>query len=161
VESHHGTSYLKLTGVPLVVAIVVTMGTATHSTTVIERLSKLGDSTLPLRVRNVRIKPAPDIESTSTVNVSFDLINAGSVSLTNIVLQVFILEAVIPTEPDREPTILAGPFSIRTKIVFEPAFTINYQLRLRNISSDCDCIADVKIVSFQRPLTHEPEYSPF
>jgi hypothetical protein len=105
---------------------------------------------LPLRLSNIRLEPATDFEAAASMNVSFDLANDSSVSFTNIVIQVRILKNPVPSSPTSVSTVLAGPFSIRTKIVFEPAFTINYELRLRNLSSDCDCNAHVEIVSYRQ-----------
>jgi hypothetical protein len=89
-------------------------------------------------------------EAAPSMNVSFDVANDSSVSFTNIVIQVRILKNPIPSSPTSVSTVLAGPFSIRTKIVVERAFTINYQIRLRNLSSDCDCNAHVEIVSYRQ-----------
>jgi hypothetical protein len=154
--------------VPLVIAVAVSTGASAFNERTLDKSSYDGIVSVPpsppirsgslptpgsdvlLRLANVRLEPAPDFEAAPSMNVSFDLANDSSVSFTNIVIQIRILKTPISSNPTLASTLIAGPFSIRTKIVVEPAFTINYQLRLRNLSSDCDCIAQVEIISSRR-----------
>jgi len=98
-----------------------------------------------LRVDNVRLEAAVREEASPSTILKFDLFNGGSAPLTDLVLEISILEKAAPTE-------LAGraivrPFKIRGNVVLQAGYTINYEMLLRNLSSDCRCIANVDVVS--------------
>jgi|SRR5215204_2058219 len=98
-----------------------------------------------LRVDNVRLEAAVREEASPSTILKFDVFNGGSAPLMDLVLEISILEKAAPTE-------LAGraivrPFKIRGNVVLQAGYTINYEMLLRNLSSDCRCIANVDVVS--------------
>ena len=75
--------------------------------------------------------------------------NVGSSTLADIVFEVSIVE-----EPQQEHfeiarRVLAGPFTIRGKIVLDPGYTADCEILLRNISPTCKCAANVHVLSFR------------
>lgn len=98
-----------------------------------------------LRVENVRLEAAVHAETTPSTLLKFDVINGTSTPLTTIVLEISILEKPAPTELTGR--VLVRPFEIRGNVALEAGYTLNFEMLLRNLSSDCRCIANVEVVS--------------
>ena len=64
--------------------------------------------------------------------------------MTDVLLEVSILEQLPPGEPLRSRRVLAGPFFVRGTAVLQPGYTINYEMLLHNLSSDCSCVPKVR-----------------
>jgi hypothetical protein len=109
---------------------------------------------LPLRVQRVRLEPAPPINTSPSTVLKFDLFNASVNRITDLLLKIAIIQKVEPLAPRR---VLVGPFNIRGDVVLEAGYTLNYQMLLRNFSSDCDCVANVDVISVRSLL---PELQP-
>jgi hypothetical protein len=99
----------------------------------------------PLQVQNIRFVPSEPVGESPSITLKFDVLNDGVESLTDIILKVSVLEA--DTRRDAPRAVLAGPFTIRGKAPLHPGFAMTYEIRLRNISSDCGCVGTVHIVS--------------
>jgi hypothetical protein len=65
--------------------------------------------------------------------------------LTDLILEISILEKSAAKELAGRA--LVRPFQIRGNIVLQAGYTINYEMLLRNLSSDCRCVANVDVVS--------------
>jgi hypothetical protein len=65
--------------------------------------------------------------------------------LTDLILEISILEKSAAKELTGRA--LVRPFQIRGNIVLQAGYTINYEMLLRNLSSDCRCVANVDVVS--------------
>lgn len=103
---------------------------------------------VPIRVQNVRIEPAPRMEGMPSANVKFDIVNEGSNSFTDVVVEISVVKkATLTIGGDTTPVVLAGPFKIRGDVALEPGFSISYEIRLRNLSTECGCVPNVKLVS--------------
>lgn len=107
-------------------------------------------ATLPsLGIAKIRLDPPePGVQENSAV-LKFQVSNESSSKLTDIVLEVSIVE-----EPRRGPLdtprrVLAGPFAIRGKIVLDAGYTADCEILLRNISPTCRCAPKVRVVSFR------------
>jgi hypothetical protein len=103
----------------------------------------------PVKIQHVRLAPAPGAEQPATL-LEFDMLNDSVDLITDVVVQISIVEK--STDRKTLPRVLAGPFTIKGETVIKPGYTINYQMLMRNLSSDCDCIANVGVLS-ARPLT--------
>jgi hypothetical protein len=99
----------------------------------------------PLRVQYVRFDPAPQLDGAPSTVLNFGLSNEGSDNLTNIVVKVSILEKPADSGVgDR----LAGPYMLVGKdYVLRPGQMLAFEIRLRNLSSDCQCVAHVNVLS--------------
>jgi hypothetical protein len=62
-------------------------------------------------------------------------------------LEISILEK--PALNEQSGKALVRPFKIRGNVVLQAGYTVNYEMLLRNLSSDCRCIATVDVVSVQ------------
>lgn len=109
----------------------------------------LTKETTALRVHNVRLEPGPLAESSPSATLKFDMLNDGASRLTNIVLEVSILEKHQQEQSNGRQNVLVRPFTIREKVVLQPGYSMEYELRLRNFSSDCSCVPRVDIVSVE------------
>lgn len=97
-------------------------------------------------VRHVRLEPAPPIQGSPSALVRFDVHNQGSRDVADIDVKVFLLATSSEDHAPVSPTVLAGPFTIRTKRALTPGDRFDYEVRLRNLTSDCDCFASVDVV---------------
>ena len=98
-----------------------------------------------LSVHCVRLEPAPLPVAEPSIVLKFDLVNDGLATLTDVILEVAIRERSTNAEVD--PQVVAGPFVIRGHVDLQPGYTLNYEMLLRNVPSDCRCVADVSIVA--------------
>ena len=100
----------------------------------------------PLRVENVRLEAALRTEATPSTLLKFDVFNASPKRLTDFVLEISITEK--PFDRVLGPgRMLVRPFKIRGNVVLESGYTINYEMLLRHLSSECDCVANVDVLS--------------
>jgi hypothetical protein len=106
-------------------------------------------SSLPLRVQRVRLEPASSIGASPGAVLKFDLLNASVNRLATPLLQIAIIEKTEPFAPRR---ILVGPFTIRSDVVLEAGYVLNYEMLLRNFSWDCHCVPNVDVVSVRSLL---------
>jgi len=65
--------------------------------------------------------------------------------LTDLILEISILEK--PALNELSGKALVRPFTIRGNVVLQAGYTVNYEMLLQNLSSDCKCIANVDVVS--------------
>ena len=113
-----------------------------------------GQSESRLRVGNVRLDaPGPEAPQPSTA-LKFDLWNDGAVAITDILLQVAIVERK-GAHDDAVPRVVVGPFTVGGHATIEAGYTVSYEMVLRNLSSDCGCLANVRIVSARALLPAE------
>jgi hypothetical protein len=98
-----------------------------------------------LRVENVRLEAPVPAETLPSTVLKFDVFNGGSTPVTNLILEISILEK--PALNELPGKALVRPFKIRGNVVLQAGYTINYEMLLRNLSSDCRCIANVDVVS--------------
>lgn len=109
--------------------------------------SASGSSAVPLTIANVEVQRGPYIELSPTTDVTFELTNTAATAYRSVVLEVSMVSGDGAREADAAPLVLAGPVAIRSTFELQPGFTMLYQMRLRNFSTDCDCHAIVKVVS--------------
>ena len=96
-----------------------------------------------LKVQRVRLEATLPPIPTPSVVLKFDLVNDGLVTVSGVILEVAIRERL---STDADPHVVAGPFTIRGDVDLQAGYTLNYEMLLRNLPSDCDCVADVAIV---------------
>ena len=120
---------------------------------VVLRMDSSRDITAPagrastLRVQRVRLEAAPPPAPQPAVILKFDLVNNGSVTVSDVVLEVAIIERPATDAPAALPRVVAGPFTIRGEVPLHAGYTLNYEMLLRNMPSDCNCVANVAIVA--------------
>jgi hypothetical protein len=103
------------------------------------------DRRLPITIEHLRLEPAPDADIVPSSNVAFDLVNTGSTSITDIMFEVCIVsQPVRHFEPEG---IRAGPYRLRTKFVLHPGYTMSFEIRLLNLSADCNCAPNARVIS--------------
>jgi hypothetical protein len=99
-----------------------------------------------LQIKNVRLEAPPlDAPKPSTL-LKFDLLNDGEVSVTDVIIKIAIVENGHSTV-ESVPRFIAGPFTISGHATIDAGYTVNYEMVLRNLSSDCGCRADVNVVA--------------
>lgn len=107
----------------------------------------------PLRIVHVRLERAPRIELPPSAILKFDLLNEGVDRMTDVLLEVSIVEQPSPGEPLGSRRVLVGPFNVRGTAVLQPGYTINYEMLLQNFSSDCHCVPRI-VVTSARAVPH-------
>ena len=103
----------------------------------------------PLGIAKVRLDPPPPGEKENSAVLKFQMSNGGANTLTDIVLEVVIVEEREREHPYTPNRVIAGPFVIRGRIVLDPGYTADFKILLRHISPTCRCAANVRVLSFR------------
>jgi hypothetical protein len=82
--------------------------------------------------------------------LKFHISNDGSAAMEEMVLAISIIQRRTPAVSSAPPRILAGPFVLRADVVLQPGYTTDYEIVLRNISLDCGCKAQVRVIFARR-----------
>jgi hypothetical protein len=105
-------------------------------------------------VRHVRLSPALPIGDLPSAVMRFDVQNRGSREVMDIDVKVVLVAASLDDRAPRSPMVLAGPFTVRTRRALMPGERFDYEIRLRNLTSECDCLAKVDVIGAH--FTSEP-----
>lgn len=97
---------------------------------------------LPVVVRNAKLERSTPADS---VKLTFDLFNESETPVSDIVLSVSVLGAPRDDAPGIRVEVIR-PFAILLKTVVLAGYSIHYELRLRNLSSECDCVSTIKVL---------------
>ncbi len=100
-----------------------------------------------LRIEHVRLEPPSVAQPLPSTILKFEAYNASASTLADVVLEISIVEKLQPSQGVGLPRVLVGPFTIRGNFVLESGYTINYEMLLRNLSSDCACSAKVDVLA--------------
>jgi hypothetical protein len=100
-----------------------------------------------LSVERVRLEAGPEIETGPSTVLKFDLVNTSRQPMTDIVLEVSITAKPRVEPPSTPSRILVRPFRIQGDLVLESGYTVNFDVLLQRFSADCDCVANVSVVS--------------
>jgi len=95
-------------------------------------------------VREMKLKPDEPIEGAQSSTLMFDVYNEAAASITDVVVSVSLLDATVKDSSD--PRIIVGPFKIRLKEILLADYSVHYELRLRNLSSDCGCVPAIEVL---------------
>jgi hypothetical protein len=103
---------------------------------------------LPVSIANVRLEPASPLEASPSMTLKFAIANEGSTSVSDIILKIAIVEKPKSEHPEPARRVLVGPFTIRGgDVVLRAGYTMNYEMLMRNLSSECSCLAIVDVLS--------------
>jgi hypothetical protein len=112
-------------------------------------------------IRDVQLEHADPIDDMPTSTLTFDVHNTVESSVTDVVVGVAVLRT--PKADSQEaPGVVVRPFTIRLREVVLGGSSIRYELRLRNLSSDCACtpkvgVIDARILSEPAATSQSPE----
>jgi hypothetical protein len=99
-----------------------------------------------LLVRNVRMEPAPTIRSVPSSFLRIDVENLGPAGTSDVTIEVTVFPRNDSAGDDHvEP--LAGPYRIRGRVDLDVGSTVSFEMRVRNLESDCACRVDAAVVS--------------
>jgi hypothetical protein len=139
------------------------LGTPTPSAAAEPRLANLAESVnapngvSSLVAENIRLESPPPTEPPPSTLLKFDLFNRRSTALTELVLEIAVIEKREPEPSSPEGRALAGPFRIRGDVVIEPGYSIEFSLLLRNLRSGCrllgDCRSCFRSLAIAGPVT--------
>jgi hypothetical protein len=79
--------------------------------------------------------------------LKFDVFNGSPKRQTDWLLEISITDKLVVDPIPAPRRVLVRPFKIRGNFVLESGYTINYEMLLRHLSTDCDCVATVDVVS--------------
>jgi hypothetical protein len=99
-----------------------------------------------IKIKQVRLEPPDQGDTSTTAVLRFDAVNDSSDRLTDLVLEISIVG-----KPSRNgaatPRVIARPFTVQEKRIIEPGYSLQYEIVLKNVSSDCDCRTSVQVRS--------------
>jgi hypothetical protein len=79
--------------------------------------------------------------------VLFDVNNHGRRQVTDIDVEVILVATSSEDRTLTSPPVLAGPITVRTRRALMPGERFDYEIRLRNVTSDCECLPKVNVVA--------------
>jgi hypothetical protein len=104
-----------------------------------------------LRIMNVRLEAPPADAPIPSAILKFDMLNDGGSKVTDIVIQISMLERPRDERALGSRRFVVNPFMIRGSVTLEAGYTMNYEMLLRNLSTDCACVPNVVVIS-ARPV---------
>jgi hypothetical protein len=104
-----------------------------------------------LRIMNVRLEAPPADAPTPSAVLKFDMLNDGGSKVTDIVIQISMLERPRDEHALSSRRFVVNPFMIRGSVTLEAGYRMNYEMLLRNLSADCACVPNVVVIS-ARPV---------
>jgi hypothetical protein len=99
----------------------------------------------PIAIRHPRLEASTTREYQESTILKFDVENESDTSQTDIELSVSLLGPIDGGEEERP--VLVRPFTIRVDTVLPAGYSLEYEIRLRNIRSDCDCVPKIDILN--------------
>ena len=144
----------------LVVAALVALSTQGAAAGVVDRRSIVealradsgsrsdGTDELPdpaITIGRIRLEPGPASRDSQSVVLKFDLRNGTATNVTDIVVSVSLFGSA-PSDLEPRP-VLVRPFKVRVGGPLRAGYSLGYQIQLKNLSVDSDCVPEIEIVS--------------
>lgn len=98
-----------------------------------------------ITIQNVRLEPAPPLDERPTVRLKFEVHNTGPAAIADLLLTASLVTR--QPEGDVWRAIVAGPFIIHIKSALARGYTFEYEMRLRNVTIDCNCVPIIATLS--------------
>lgn len=100
-----------------------------------------------IAVRHIRLEAATPVDGSPSVVLKFDVHNEGSANVTDIVLSVSLRksDSAEPVEPAR-----VQPFTIKLRNVVLAGYSVDYEIRLRNVSLEAANSPVIEVVDARR-----------
>jgi hypothetical protein len=100
-----------------------------------------------ITIQNVRLEPAPPLDHRPTVRLKFEMHNEGPAAVSDLVLTASLVTR--QPEADGSRPVVAGPFIIHMKSALAHGYSFEYEVRLRNVSIECNCVPTIVTLSAQ------------
>ncbi len=100
-----------------------------------------------LTVKGVRLEAAAVIDAEPATNLKFDLFNTTQQRLTDIVVEISITDTSSTETALGTSHMLVRPFRMQGDLILEPGYSVGFEVLLRRLSADCECAANVRVVS--------------
>lgn len=101
-----------------------------------------------LRVSDIRLEAAPVPEAEPSAVLRFSLANHGITQLADVVLRIAVYTQ--PSEAELTRAIVR-PFTLHTDATLEPGYSVDYEMKFRNLAPGCQCVPKVEVVSAKAP----------
>jgi len=95
-------------------------------------------------VEHVKFESSTAIDDAPAAHLTFELHNQGLQELTDIVLTMSVLTPPPRDGRDAERAIIAGPLTIRSKVVLLRGYSIAYDVNLGNLSAEGHCVPAIR-----------------
>lgn len=116
-------------------------------------LRPLTDAARLVRIADVHVEAAGDVEGEPASLLMFTVENGGDVTLRDVDIEIAFVERVPVGDPNADPRVVVGPFTIHMNRALESGYSASYELLLKNLSADCGCVPRV-IVTSARQAQH-------
>jgi hypothetical protein len=96
-------------------------------------------------IRRIRLEPSPTVNDSEAVVLKFDVRNDTATGMTDIVVSVSLLG---PPQGNLERrAVLVRPFRIRVGGPLRAGYSLDYEIQLKNLSLQSDCVPEIEVVS--------------
>jgi hypothetical protein len=100
-----------------------------------------------VHIQNVRLDFVAAVPAGPSAFLKFTMLNQGSTSVADVVLRVSLVGTDDDMDSGHSHAIVAGPYVIRSKPVLLPGYSVDFDLGLDSVGSDCGCIGTVEVVA--------------
>jgi hypothetical protein len=107
-----------------------------------------------VHIRNVRLELVATVPTGSSASLKFTMRNQGSRSVSDVALRVSVAGTDVEMDSDPSLAIVAGPYVIRSKSVLLPGYSVDFDVGLGSIGSECACIGKVEIIAARFASPH-------
>jgi len=106
--------------------------------------SSVDGQNIPVLIRHLRLEPSA-IATDPTATVKFEVYNTGDADLADIELTVSLLGP--PADGDAAiRRVLVRPFKVRVNTVLLAGYSLEYEIRLSNVSAPCECLPRIDVI---------------
>jgi hypothetical protein len=106
---------------------------------------EMGVTQSALKIGKIRLESTPRDETSAVLR--FDMSNAGSHTVTNIVFEISLIEDLSRGRTGVPERVVVGPFTIEARFDLEPADTAEYEALLRNLPPACRCAPRIRVLA--------------
>ena len=118
-----------------------------HARLISSRPQLVGSQLTALTVKKVRLEAAAGIDAEPATTLKFDLLNTTQQRLTDIVVEISVTDTASAETALGTSHMLVRPFRLQGDLILEPGYTVGFEVLLRRLSADCECAANVRVVS--------------
>jgi hypothetical protein len=111
-----------------------------------------------IAVRDVKLERAEPIEDAESSTLAFDVYNELDMAVSGVTISVSVLGPVREDAAERR-AVIVRPFEVRLKEVLLPGYSVHYELRLRNMSAEWECVPQIEVLD-ARALADTPVDAP-
>jgi hypothetical protein len=100
-----------------------------------------------MEIRHIQLDAEQPVDAPPSSRLQFDVHNTSPRAVKDIVVRIVMVRSRTADQPDTPRTRVAGPLDVRSSSELSPDYSVHFDIRLKNLGSDCDCEAVIDVLS--------------